>query len=75
MKLTESQLRRIIRNETKTVIKEFTHPRRGLASLIFEEDEKKPVDNDKGVINIAAGPESVLKAASSLIADEEKKKT
>jgi hypothetical protein len=74
MKLTESQLRRIIRNETKTVIKEFTHPRRGLASLIFEEDEKKPVDNDKGMINIAAGPESVLKAASSLIADEEKKK-
>lgn len=42
----EQKLRRFIRNEIKTVIKESVRPRRGLASLIFEEDEKKPADKD-----------------------------
>ena len=82
MKSNEQKLRRLISNEIKTVIKESVRPRRTLASLIFEEDEKKPADkeksdskkNEKGLINIAAGPEAVLKAASDLVSDEEKKK-
>lgn len=45
MKLTESQLRRIIRSETRTVLRESTKPRkRSLASLIFEDADPAKID-------------------------------
>jgi len=47
MTSNEQKLRRLISNEIKTIIKESVRPRRTLASLIFEEDEKKPADKEK----------------------------
>jgi hypothetical protein len=37
MKLSASELRRVIRNETKSIIREVARPRRRLSSLIFED--------------------------------------
>ena len=49
MKLTASQLRRIVRDETRSLLRETVSPRkRSLASLIFEEDEKKDSGSEKG---------------------------
>jgi len=49
MKLTESQLRKIISNEIKSVLRESNNSSHSkLASLIFEEDEK-PADKEKSV--------------------------
>lgn len=48
MKLTESQLRRIIRNETRSMLLESPRRHRNsLTSLIFEEDEKKDSGSEK----------------------------
>lgn len=54
MKLTESQLRRIIRNETKLVISESRRGRRSLASLIFEDAEASKIDPEKFPTTLSA---------------------
>jgi len=41
----EQKLRRFIRNEIKTVIKESVRHRQGLASLIFEDADPTKISN------------------------------
>lgn len=60
MKLTESQLRKIIRNETKSVLREATSPRkRSLVSLIFEEEDiAKGEELEK--LDVSKGPTETI---------------
>ena len=60
MKLSASELRRVIRNETKSIIREVARPhRRSLSSLIFEEDEKA---DSRPKLFVLVGPPSVGKS-------------
>jgi hypothetical protein len=55
----EQKLRKFISNEIKTVIKESIRPRRTLASLIFEADEKKD-DSAATTLDISKGPSAAI---------------
>lgn len=55
MKLTESQLRRIIKNETKSIIRESSAPKkRSLASLVFEDADPAKIDLERFPMKLSA---------------------
>ena len=48
MKLSASELRRVIRNETKSILREVARPRRrSLASLMFEDADPNKIDPER----------------------------
>lgn len=67
-RLSEQYLRKVIREEKMRSMK-----RSSLSSLLFEQEDEKKSASD-GMVDISAGPESVLRAVGELVKDPEKKK-